>query len=142
MLFLGLYRLYSSLLCGLLVYFLAAGSVWMALFCAIAFRIVWYVVERIIGNRIIQRAFDRHILEFKQHCGPYGIRIANKAAEEPRIKASLAEVFTDDREKLKKTVEQLEVMDTFFNAGMRPGGDEFLLHDLKLKYGKHRLERK
>ena len=74
--------------------------------------------------------------EFKQQHGPYGIRIANKAENEWHIKKSLAEVFTTNIKKLHKAIEQLEMMDTLFKAGLRPEGDEFLLHDLKLKYGK------
>jgi hypothetical protein len=41
---------------------------------------------------------------------------------------------------LAAAVEQLEVMDTLFQAGMRPQGDQYLLHDLKLKYGRSRLQ--
>ena len=50
-------------------------------------------------------------------------------------------MFTSNQKKLQKAVEQLEMMDTLFKAGMRPEGDEYLLHDLKLKYGKYRLEK-
>jgi hypothetical protein len=37
--------------------------------------------------------------------------------------------------------DQLVLMDTLFKAGMSPAGDDFLLHDCKLKYGKYRLSR-
>jgi len=87
----------------------------------------------------VDASYNAHAAEFKQLYGPYGIRIANKAESDRRIKISLVEVFTDNPKTLKKNVEQLEVMDTLFKAGMQPQGDEFLLHDLKLKYGKHRL---
>jgi hypothetical protein len=85
-------------------------------------------------------AFRRHIADFKQQFGPYGIRIANQAEQDRRLKASLAEVFTDSIPALRTCVEQLEVMDTLFCSGLRPAGDQYLLHDLKLRYGKLRLE--
>ena len=56
------------------------------------------------------------------------------------LKRILQKFSPQTKKKLKKTVEQLEMMDTLFKAGMRPEGDEFLLHDLKLKYGKYRLD--
>jgi hypothetical protein len=101
---------------------------------------VWFYIESVSKKWGIDKNFKKHVSEFKQEYGPYGIRIINKAEKEWRVKASLAEVFTSDKKKLKKTVEQLEAMDALFSAGMRPEGDEFLLHDLKLKYGKLRLE--
>ncbi len=103
-------------------------------------RITWHLIEQGITRYAIQKDYNRRIAEFKQHHGPYGIRIANKADNEWHTKKNLAEVFTSNQKKLKKTVEQLEMMDTLFKAGMRPEGDEFLLHDLKLKYGKYRLD--
>ncbi|MDG5814533.1 hypothetical protein QA601_05565 [Chitinispirillales bacterium ANBcel5] len=64
----------------------------------------------------------------------------NKAENDYSLKASLAEVFVTDLNTLRKTVESLEVMDTLFKAGMRPDSDSYQLHDLKLKYGKYRIE--
>jgi hypothetical protein len=32
-------------------------------------------------------------------------------------------------------------MDELFKAGLSPQGDEYLLHDLRLKYGRYRLEK-
>jgi hypothetical protein len=103
-------------------------------------RFVWSYVEYVFKRWTIEKSFKRHVSEFKQQYGPYGIRIVNKAEKEWRVKASLAEVFTSDKKKLKRSVEQLEAMDALFKVGMQPEGDEFLLHDLKLKYGKFRLE--
>ncbi len=103
-------------------------------------RVLIFTVESVTKRVIINRNFTKHISDFKQQHGPYGIRIANKAEKEWHTKASLSEIFTDNKKQLKKTVEQLEVMDTLFKAGMRPEGDAYLLHDLKLKYGKQRLE--
>lgn len=114
----------------------------MGLGCSILVRLFWFLIERAFTRFNIEKNFKNHISEFKQHHGPYGIRIANKAENEWRIKESLSEVFTSNRKKLKKTVDQLEALDALFSAGMRPEGDEYLLHDLKLKYGKIRLEEK
>ncbi len=133
------YRFYCSCACGALQYFLFFRNIWLACATALIVRVVWLLVERMIQKIVIQRAYNNHVTAFKQLYGPYGIRLANKAEAEWRIKQSMAEVFTPDAAQLKKAVEQLEVMDTLFQAGMRPEGDEFLLHDLKLKYGKHRL---
>ncbi len=135
------YRFYFSILFGILFYLYGIRSIWAGISCVILIRLLWFFIERIIIRINIERNFKKHISEFKQHHGPYGIRIANKAEKEWRVKESLSEVFASDRKKLEKTVEQLEALDALFNAGMRPEGDEFLLHDLKLKYGKLRLER-
>jgi len=135
------YRFYLSLLFGFGIYFFVIQNIWLGILATVVFRTVWYGIERFIRHGSIQKNFNTHIAAFKQEHGPYGIRIANKAEKEWRIKESLAEVFIPDIKKLKKTVEQLEMMDTLFQAGMRPGGDEYLLHDLKFKYGKLRLEK-
>ncbi len=140
MLIVRFYRLYAAIAAGAAVYFLANRSVWLWIGSSILTRILWALVERAIRRRRAEIDFKRHIQAFKQQLGPYGIRIANMAENDPRIRQSLAEVFTRDSRELTKTVEQLEVMDTLFRAGMRPSGDEYLLHDCKLKYGKHRLE--
>jgi len=142
MFLLHFYRLYVSLAAAASLMFFAAAPVWLALTAAVAVRAAWFLIEWQAGEARIRRAFSRHIDDFRRQYGPYGIRLANKAENDARIRRSLAEVFDSDTEKLKKTVEQLEVMDTLFNAGMRPEGDEYLLHDLKLKYGRLRLEKK
>jgi len=139
MFLLDFYRLYVSLIAGGLVYFVAYRHWWVWPAVAIAVRVVWLGIEMLIKRIVVDRDVSRHLSEFRQLYGPYGIRIANKAESDRRVKTSLAEVCAEDRAKLAKAVEQLEVMDTLFNAGMRPEGDEFLLHDLKLKFGKHRL---
>ena len=134
------YRFYISILCGVSAYLFFTGNIWIGILATMLIRISWHIIEQAIARYTIQRDYNRHIPEFKQHHGPYGIRIANKADNEWHTKMNLAEVFTSNPKKLLKTVEQLEIMDTLFNAGMRPAGDDFLLHDLKLKYGKYRLD--
>lgn len=134
------YRLYISVLSGVSVYLFLIRNIWIGILSVLVIRIIWHLIEYGIMRYAIQKDFNRHITEFKQHHGPYGIRIANKADKEWRVKKSLAEVFTTNPQKLKKAVEQLEMMDTLFKTGMRPEGDEFLLHDLMLKYGKYRLD--
>jgi hypothetical protein len=105
----------------------------------IGVRALVFFIEWWIKRLLINRDFASHEAEFKQLYGPYGIRLINKAGTDSRIRNGLAEVFVADLNKLKKSVEQLDVMEVLFKAGMQPQGDEFLLHDLKLKYGKHRL---
>jgi hypothetical protein len=136
----GFYRFYVSIAVGAAVYFLLSRSVWAWIAATAVARAAWLGIEYALGVWTVKRDFSRHIATFRQQLGPYGIRIANKAEDNPRVKKSLAEVFVTDRKKLEKAVEQLEVMDALFRAGMRPDGDEYLLHDLKLKYGKRRLE--
>jgi hypothetical protein len=135
---LSFYRFYCSVAAGI-----AAGllcrSVWIGIGMVVLVRSAIFAVESLTKRVAVDASYNAHAAEFKQLYGPYGIRIANKAESDRRIKISLVEVFTDNPKTLKKNVEQLEVMDTLFKAGMQPQGDEFLLHDLKLKYGKHRL---
>ena len=138
---LSFYRFYISVFFGISVYLFFLQNIWIALLSIIVTRVIWYLCERLLKKYAIQKDYQNHITEFKQQNGPYGIRIANKADKEWRFKESLAEVFTANKKKLQKAVEQLEMMDTLFKAGMRPEGDEFLLHDLKLKYGKYRIEK-
>jgi hypothetical protein len=133
------YRLYISAIIGIGVYLLTK-SVWLCIGAIIIVRFTWLAIELIFERLHAHRLFKQHAADFKQVFGPYGIRIANKAESEWRVMKSLVEVFESNQAKLKKNVEQLEVMDTLFNAGMRPEGYEYLLHDLKLKYGKRRLE--
>ena len=106
----------------------------------VAARLLWWAIEYLVEEMRIKRLIRGELPGFKQHFGPYGIRIANRAESDRRIRKGLAEVFETNPSKLKKTVEQLEVMDALFQAGMKPRGDEFLFHDLRLKYGKRRLE--
>jgi len=139
MFLLGFYRFYISVACGGAVYFIWLHRWWAWLLTAILTRIVWFIIEMLTTRAQINRQFQNHASTFKQLYGPYGIRIINKAETDWSIKKSLSEVFTSNTTHLKKSVEQLEVMDTLFQAGIRPEGDEWLLHDLKLKYGKQRL---
>jgi hypothetical protein len=139
MFLLHFYRFYLSLCIGLMVRFFLARSWWVAVAVVILVRILWHIVEITVRKHTVNRLFKVHAYAFKQELGPYGIRMINKAEKEPHIKNSLAEVFTPDNTKLRKAVEQLEMMDTLFKAGMRPDADSWQLHDLKLKYGKWRL---
>jgi hypothetical protein len=93
-------------------------------------------VQRLQRNR----NWQRHCGPFKQFCGPYGIRLVNKAEHDRRIRRSLSEVFVSDPARLQKNLASLEALDALFKAGMAPQGDEYLLHDLKLKYARHRLQ--
>jgi hypothetical protein len=132
------YRFYAAIAAGA-VGFVFLHSVWAWIGITILFRAAWFGVEYALNRMAIDSAFRAHQAEFRQLYGPYGIRMTNKAETDARIRRSLAEVFVKKPAKLRKAVEQLEVMDTLFQAGMRPEGDEYLLHDLKLKYGRHRL---
>jgi hypothetical protein len=136
------YRLYFSIAAGATLFFTLLHQ-WWALICGSIFaRIIWHLIEKQIEKKLIDKTFEQHAYEFKQQFGPYGIRLINKAESDYSIKKSLAEVFTSDSKKLKETADQLSAMDTLFNAGFRPEGDTFLLHELKLKYCKYRLEKK
>jgi hypothetical protein len=134
------YRFYACLALGAVFYFVVARSIWQAVLAVVAARFLWWAVERLVEEMRVKRLIRKELPNFKQHFGPYGIRIANKAETDRRVRKGLAEVFETNPSRLKKTVEQLEVMDALFQAGMKPRGDEFLLHDLRLKYGKRRLE--
>jgi hypothetical protein len=138
---LGLYRFFISAGAAVASFFLFLNSIWVSFGVFVLIRSVWFAIEQLLNRLQINASFNKHIAQFKQLYGPYGIRIANKAEKETHVKKSLAEVFTQKKSALKKTVETLEVMDTLFKAGLRPGGDEYLLHDLKLKYGKYRVEK-
>ena len=138
---LSFYRLYISIACGLACGLIVFKSIWLAvLFIAVTRALIW-VGESAIKHVAISKGFKIHAAQFKQLYGPYGIRIINKAETDGRVRSSLFEVFTSDTKALAKSVEQLEVMETLFKAGMQPQGDDFLLHDLKLKFGKFRLEK-
>ncbi len=137
---LSFYRFYASLGVGVVAYFLSRG-VAAGVACAIAFRLLWCAMERAIAFFIIDERFNRHVYEFKQQLGPYGIRMANMAQRDRKIKKSLSEVFTPNMKNLEKCVDQLKMMDTLFRAGMRPDAETQQLHDCKLKYGTYRLDR-
>jgi hypothetical protein len=136
----GLYRFYVSICVGILCWLVPGRSFWLSIAAAIVARAAWFAIERIVERMSINRDFRNHEYRFKQQLGPYGIRIANQAEQDFRTKKSLAEVFVAAPARLKKNVEQLQMMDTLFNAGMRPDGDAYLLHDCKLKYGLYRME--
>jgi hypothetical protein len=137
---LAFYRTYAALCAGIAEYLFLVKSIWLAIAAAVAVRVMWLVAEKGVERLIIKRDFDRHVYEFKQQLGPYGIRMANKADNEWHIKKSLADVFTSNTARLTKNVEQLRMMDTLFSAGMRPDPETYQLHDCKLKYGAYRLE--
>jgi hypothetical protein len=135
------YRLYLSVLGGAIVFLTIIHSWWAWLGSSIFLRIIWSLGETKINNYRNNKHFEQHSYEFKQLLGPYGIRMINKAESDPQIKKSLCEVFTPDLKKLQETIKQLEMMDALFAAGMRPDSDTYHLHDLKLKYAKHRLQK-
>ena len=135
------YRLYASLCAGVLFYVLCPGSFWISAAVAIGFRLAWFFIEQKTNSVLVNKMFNRHLFEFKQQLGPYGIRLANKAENDRHLKKSLAEVFVSDPAKLKKNVEQLEMFDTLYKAGMRPDSETYQVHDCKLKYGKYRLDK-
>jgi hypothetical protein len=135
------YRLYICLGLGLFSYFYVWHSFWLGLLLVIAIRVSWFGIDSFLEKRRIKKLYASHVYQFKQQGGPYAIRMANKAEEDYATMKSLCEVFVHNKNALKKTVEQLDMMNTLFSAGMRPDGDTYQLHDLKLKYGKHRLEK-
>jgi hypothetical protein len=135
------YRLYASLCAGGLFYFFCGHSVWISAAVLIGFRFAWFFIERQINSFLVNKLFNRHLFEFKQQLGPYGIRLANKAENDRHLKKSLAEVFVADPATLKKNVEQLEMFDTLYKAGMSPDSETYQVHDCKLKYGKYRLDK-
>lgn len=141
MFLLNFYRLYASLCAGILFYFFCRHSLWMSAAVMLCFRFVWFFIEQKINSFLVNKLFNQHLFEFKQQLGPYGIRLANKAENDRQLKKSLAEVFIPNPVKLKKNVEQLEMFDTLYKAGMRPDSETYQVHDCKLKYGKYRLEK-
>jgi len=132
--------MYAALCVGLAEYFFVMRSVWLSIATIIAVRLIWYAIERFVEGIIIKRDFNRHAFEFKQQLGPYGIRMANKADNEWHIKKSLADVFTSNQARLRKNIEQLQMLDTLYKAGMTPDPETYQLHDCKLKYGLYRIE--
>ncbi len=137
---LNFYRFYIALSLGIVAAFFLVPAWWFGLLVTVGVRVCWAVAEHFVNQLAVNRHFREHAYAFKQQLGPYGIRLINKAETDAEVKKSLAEVFTDDDKKLRKAVETLEMMDTLFKAGMRPDGDTYQLHDLKLKYGKWRIE--
>jgi hypothetical protein len=133
------YRILVTVLLGFLCWLFILRVWWSWVIVTILSRTIWYFVEHTLRTIQINNNFRTHETVFKQLYGPYGIRLINKSENDAAVRRELAEVFTGDMKKLAKTVEQLEMMDTLFKAGMRPDGDTYLLHDLKLKYAKHRL---
>ena len=140
MFILRLWRFWLSLAAAALVYALVLQSVPVAAAAGVTLRLVLWGLQRLVDSRRITACFRAHASAFRQEFGPYGIRIINKAETQRHIRASLAEVFTPNPATLRRNVEQLEMLDTLFSAGLRPEGDDYLLHDLKLKYGRKRLE--
>lgn len=134
------YRLAVAIGAGVAAAFALVPTWWFALIITIAVRLIWAVLGHVFERLRVDRLFRKHQYAFKQQFGPYGIRIINKAYGNWTFKKSVAEVFIDDETKLHKAVETLELMDTLFRAGLRPEGDEYQLHDLKLKYGRMRLD--
>ncbi len=141
MLFLGFYRFYASLSAGILGYLFLGRNFWIALACTVGLRSCWFFIERCIRTARIEKYFKQHAFEFKQQLGPYGIRMANKAESDRRIKNSLAEVFVPDVKLVQKAFDQLKVLDALYTAGMRPDPESWQLHDCKLKYASYRLEK-
>ena len=135
------YRFYISILSGVLIYLFVMKNIWLSILSIFVVRLIWFSIDIYLKRYFINRDFNAHIHKFKQQNGPYGIRIANKAENDWRIKENLAEVFTPNIKKLKKSIDLLETMDELFKAGLSPQGDEHLLHDLRLKYGRYRLEK-
>jgi len=135
----GFYRLYASVAAGVVCAFLFVPSWWFALIITVVVRASIAGAEHVAAIISVNRLFTLHAFTFKQELGPYGIRMVNRAEKDKRIKKSLAEVFVANEKKLRKAVEQLEMMETLYKAGMQPDADTWQLHDLKLKYGKFRV---
>jgi hypothetical protein len=141
MLIFQFYRFYLSTALGIAAWLFIIHSFWVVLAVIIVTRTVWFLIEKMLRNIRIKKWYKTHVAPFKELTGPYGIRLINKADSDSAVRNSLSEVFTPDFKELKKTTEQLEMMDTLFKSGLRPDGDSYQLHDLKLKYARHRLEK-
>jgi hypothetical protein len=140
MFILNFYRSIISIVFGFALYMIFHHQWWIWVNATILLRLLWLTIENTVSRIHIQKNFQKHESAFKELFGPYGIRIINKAYSDWQIKRSLAEVFTPNIQSLRNAVEQLQVMDSLFLAGFKPDEDTYLLHDLKLKYGKFRLE--
>lgn len=100
---LSFYRAYFAVCAGAAEYFLLKKSLWLSAAAALVVRVLWFAVEQGIRRAIINRDFKRHVYEFKQQLGPYGIRMANKADNEWPIKKALPKFSLQTRQSLKKT---------------------------------------
>ena len=134
------YRMYGAIAVGVGTALLAVHTWWFALLITIIVRGVVAAAEFYLHRLQVERLFKAHAYAFKQELGPYGIRMVNRAEKEFRLRKSLAEVFVKSEKKLRKAVEQLDMMETLYKAGMQPDADTWQLHDLKLKYGRFRIE--
>jgi hypothetical protein len=137
---LNFYRLYTSLCAGAAIYMLWGRNFWLALGCAALFRLSWFFIESFVNRILVDLYYKRHIYEFKQQLGPYGIRLANRAEDDRAVRKSLSEVFVPSIKKLQKNYEYLKVLDSLYGAGMRPDQETSNLNDCKLKYAAFRLE--
>jgi hypothetical protein len=138
---LGFYRFYAAVLCGAVAFLALKRAWWVWVMTSVVVRLAWFAAESAYGNLRVRRLFAKCEPDFRQQFGPYGIRIANLAETNSRVRRSLVEVFEPRIDRLRKTATQLELMDALFSAGARPEADEYLLHDLKLKYARKRLEK-
>jgi hypothetical protein len=141
MVLLSFYRLHASLCAGVLSYIFFSRTITAGLLCAVTARFLWFIVEHFLGVLSINKHFDQHVYEFKQQLGPYGIRMANMAQRDWKVKKRLEEVFTPNEKYLAKNIDQLRALDALFSAGMRPDEQTYQLHDCMLKYGAYRLEK-
>ncbi|MBN1306850.1 MAG: hypothetical protein JXA18_02965 [Chitinispirillaceae bacterium] len=137
---LNFYRFYMATAVGIGAALLFVRTWWFGLAATVVARICYAAGEHFIARLSVARLFKQHAYAFKQQLGPYGIRMINKAEKDAVVRKSLAEVFTNNEKKLRRAIESLEMMDILFRAGMRPDGDAYQLHDLKLKYGRFRIE--
>lgn len=134
------YRLFIACAVAVLLFIFAGHHWWLALTGLVAVRAIFFGAEFLLNRFLVEQAFKAHSFTFKQQIGPYGIRLINKAETDYSLRKSLYEVFTANRKNLKKNVENLDVMEKLFSAGMRPDSETCHQHDLKLKYGTWRLE--
>jgi hypothetical protein len=141
MFLLHFYRCYLAVAAGAAVYVWYAPRVWLWVLTSVVFRVLWALAAHLITRIRIERDFKTHAYAFKQQCGPYGIRLIKQAEKDFHIKKSLHEVFTGNLAKVKKNLETLEMMQTLFQAGMRPSGDDYILYDCKISYARHRLSK-
>ncbi len=135
------YRFFLSTALGIAIWLFFIHSFWVIIPVVIFTRIGWFLIEKMLRDINIKKWYTTHEVSFKELTGPYGIRLINKAESDAAVRNSLSEVFTPNLKELKKTTEQLEMMDTLFKSGLRPDGDSYQLHDLKLKYARYRLEK-
>jgi len=140
MVLLHFYRMYASLGAAAAAWLFFSLRPWAAALCALGVRFAWFAAERRVNAYRVKKHFVKHVYEFKQQLGPYGIRLANMAENDRSVMKSLDEVFTPNEKQLRKNVDQLRMLDTLFSAGMRPDAQTYQIHDCTLKYGMYRLE--